>query len=673
MKFAFQFVFVASLLGHCPVSQAADRPNVVVMMVDDLGFSDLGCYGSEIDTPHLDELAANGLRFSQFYNTAKCHSSRVSLLSGQYCIAAGDTALSHAVTSAEVLGEQGYFTAMTGKWHLKQEPTDFGFQRYFGHLSGACNYFSGDNTFRLNGQAWKVPEQDFYTTVANVDYALEFLNEARQTKQPFYLYVAFNAPHAPLHALPEDYAKYKGRYESGWDKTRDARIAKQKSLGLFDQSMKPSPRPEHVPAWDSMSDWQRSYEANRMSTLAAMIDRVDQEVGKLVKDLKDNGELENTFILFVSDNGACPYDRRQPILDAEPVDSATAFGDSTGWSWARNSPYRYYKQNQFQGGISSPAIMHWPAGLKTKSGSITRQTAHLIDVLPTIADITKSEIPSEWTGRELRPISGVSLKPVLDGGELTDRGPIHFLFSQDRGLRDGDWKLVSFQGKAWELYDLAKDPTELEDLAGKHPDRLNSMVAKWNEMAEHVLHASKKSYSPVSDAKFPHVHREWTNFDATDPKDYTRRKRQPSDTPAAKERNGALRIRARKNTKMKIEGTELKLQFNGPDPGIAMDLRNRKLANGPYKLKFRLQGGSAGGGEMFYTLNSRQTLPNGQHQSFAVNADGQWQEVELSIPTEQRLHQIRVDVCEDSGTAVIADLSLLDANDQKLISWPESN
>ncbi len=222
---------------------------------------------------------------------------------GPGVLAAGNTSLSHAVTSAEVLGNSGYFTAMTGKWHLNQEPTDFGFDRYFGHLSGACNFFSGDNTFRLNGAPWNVPEDNFYTTVADIDFALRFLGEARQTKQPWYLYVAFNAPHAPLHALPEDYAKYKGRYHQGWDIVRNARVAKQKQLKLLPESLEPSPRPGHIPAWSDLKDWQQGYESNRMTTLAAMIDRVDQEVGRLVADLRANNELDNTMILFVSDNG----------------------------------------------------------------------------------------------------------------------------------------------------------------------------------------------------------------------------------------------------------------------------------------------------------------------------------------------------------------------------------
>ncbi|MEM9283285.1 MAG: arylsulfatase, partial [Verrucomicrobiota bacterium] len=453
-------VQIAALLN---LSSADDSrpPNFVIIMVDDLGYSDLGCYGGEIETPNLDTLAENGLRFSQFYNTAKCHSSRVSLLTGQYCIAAGDTALTHAVTSAEVLREGGYFTAMSGKWHLEQEPTDFGFDRYFGHLSGACNFFTGDDTFRLNQKPWKVPEtlnnKTFYTTVAKVDYALEFLEEARETEAPFYLYVAFNAPHAPLHALPEDYAKYEGRYIEGWDKIREARIAKQKELGLLPADLRPSPRPPHVRAWEDLVPWQQEHEINRMQTLAAMIDRVDQEVGRLIANLAQNGELENTFILFVSDNGACPYDRRRPEPDAIPTSGDIALGDSTGWAWARNAPFRFYKQNQFEGGISTPGIVHWPAGLKTSAGAIVDIPVHLIDVLPTLADLSGAEIPQSHSERELRPVSGISLHPILKGEKLDREEPIHFQFSNDYGLRDGDWKLVSFKGQEWELYHIGND------------------------------------------------------------------------------------------------------------------------------------------------------------------------------------------------------------------------
>ena len=311
---------------------------------------------------------------------------------------------------------------------MKQQPTDFGFDRYFGHLSGACNYFRGDKTFRLNGKPWSVPASDFYTTVADIDYALDFLEEARKTEKPWYLYVAFNAPHAPLHALREDYEKYKGRYDAGWDNMRQARVDKQMQVGLLPKSLKPSPRPPHIPAWDSLPPWRRAYESNRMTTLAAMIDRVDQEIGRLLDDLRKHDEWDNTFILFVSDNGACPYDRKPPRLDVEPVNADNSLPDSTGWAWARNSPFRYYKQNQFEGGISTPAIVHWPAGIHLDGGAVVREPAHLIDVLPTLADITDSRIPSSYDDRELRPVSGVSLKPLFDDAELPARPPIHLLF-----------------------------------------------------------------------------------------------------------------------------------------------------------------------------------------------------------------------------------------------------
>lgn len=656
-------LFLLLLLGVSIRSATAEsRPNVLIIMVDDMGFSDLGCYGSEIETPHLDALAANGLRFSQFYNTAKCHSSRVSLLTGQYCIAAGDTALTHAVTSAEVLSRGGYFTAMTGKWHLKQQPTDFGFDRYFGHLSGACNYFTGDQSFRLNGEPWKVPEDGFYTTVANVDYALRFLQEARREQKPWYLYIAFNAPHAPLHALPDDYAKYQGRYEEGWDVVRSARVEKQKALQLLPANTKASPRPEHVPAWNTMPPWRQQYESNRMTTLAAMIDRVDQEVGRLIQDLKSNGELDNTFLLFVSDNGACPYDRKPPLLDVEPTDAQTSLADSTGWAWARNSPFRYYKQNQFEGGIASPAIVHWPAGLKADRGSIVRDPAHLIDVLPTLAQITGSEIPKEWTGRELRPVSGISLHPVLEGRPLGSRPPIHFLFSTDRGLRDGDWKLVSFRQEAWELYHLADDRTERNDLASAQPERLQAMIETWTEMTRNVLHAPPRSYEPTRAARLPHRHHEWTDFSKSD--STSRSARRPN-------RSGSLAIRARKSTQLTIADNVLELQFTGDDPGIAMDLRGQTLPKGPYRLSFRLMGGSPGGGEIFFTTDPKVTLPNGTQLKFPVHADQQWHDVTLPLSTDQTIQQLRIDVSDGPGDAKIADLKLLDREGTPLITWPQ--
>ncbi len=494
---------------------AASKPNILLVMVDDMGYSDLGCYGSEIDTPHLDRLAANGLRMTQFYNTAKCHSSRVSLLTGRYCRQAGDEAMKRAVTIPEVLAPAGYFTAMTGKWHLEQQPTDFGFQRYFGHLSGSTNYYRGDNTFRLNGQSWTIPNAGFYTTTANVDHAMKFLGEARTEKKPWFLYIAFNAPHAPLQPLEADYKKYLGRYDVGWDAIRAARVEKQKKIRLLPDDMPIPPRPDHVRAWDKLTPEQRVWEAKRMAAYAALIDRVDQEMGRLIADLEKAGELANTLILFVSDNGACPYDRANAHVDKQPYDPETHWTDSTGWAWARNAPFRYYKQNQFEGGISSPAIVHWPAGLKTKTGAVNDSPAHLIDVLPTFAAIAGAAIPSTFPGRELTPLAGISLAPILAGETIAKRPPIHLLYGSDRGLRDGEWKLVSFQSQPWELYRIPGDRAETQNVAAQHPEIVERMAKQWFAMTKDVLMAPAAELKPVAMEATEQIHREWTKFEKT--------------------------------------------------------------------------------------------------------------------------------------------------------------
>ena len=499
------------LLPPTLADAATDKPNIVVILTDDLGFSDLGCYGSEIETPVLDRLAAGGLRFTQFYNTAKCHSSRVSLLTGRWCRQAGDESMRRAVTIPEVLQPAGYFTAMTGKWHLDKEPADFGFQRFFGHLSGATNYFTGDKTFRLNDKPFTVPDEGFYTTVANVDHALKFIGEAREVKKPWFLYLSFNAPHAPLQPLEEDYRKYLGRYDAGWDAMRANRLEKIGKLNLFGHTIEAPPRPDHIPAWDALTPEVRAWEARRMAAYAALIDRIDRETGRLVADLERHGELENTLILFFSDNGACPYDRNNQGIDREPYRADTKWSDSTGWAWARNSPFRYYKQNQFEGGIATPAIAHWPAGIKREPGSTVHAPAHLVDVLPTLAEIAGADVPKTYPGREPTPLAGVSLAPLLRGEDMKARPPIHLLYGQDRALRDGPWKLVSFRSQPWELYHIDDDRTELHNVAGKHPETVARMAKEWHRMTAEVLMAPKAEQRPVA-GESDHTHREWSDY-----------------------------------------------------------------------------------------------------------------------------------------------------------------
>lgn len=507
------------------------QPNILVVLADDMGFSDLGCYGSEIETPNLDRLAGEGLRFTQFYNTAKCHASRISLLTGRYPYQAGNRTLKKAITIPEVLGGAGYFTAMAGKWHLEKQPTDFGFARYFGHLGGSCNYYKGDDTFCLNGQPWTVPPTGFYTTVANVDFALKFLGEARAEKKPWCLYLAFNAPHCPLQPLEQDYKKYLGRYDAGWDAIRAARVKKQEHLGLFGPHIEPSPRPDHIPAWDKLSPEQREWESRRMAAYAALIDRLDQEMGRLLENLRTAGELDNTFILFVSDNGADPYESRIVGRDLKPSDPSSLWRLGTGWAWMCNTPFRFYKQNQFEGGIATPAIVHWPAGLKAKAGSVTDVPAHLIDVLPTLAEVGGAVIPSAWPGRELTPLAGVSLVPVLNGGKLPSR-PLYFLYDTDRGLREGDWKLVSFQRNPWELYNLAEDRTEQHNLASQNPEVRDRLAKLWFQMAEIVDMAPPIRRAPVLETAKPVIQPHWTIYDphqAKEPKKGRRKKAATTD------------------------------------------------------------------------------------------------------------------------------------------------
>jgi len=479
---------------------AAEKPNIILIMADDLGFADLGCYGSEIETPNLDALAAAGLRFTQFYNTAKCHSSRVSLMTGLYCDQAGSTTLRRGATIAEVLGEAGYFTAMVGKWHLSKQPTDFGFQRYWGHLSGATNYFTGDGSFRLNGQPWKVPAtlhgRPFYTTHAVGDFALEFLDEATRGDKPFLLYVALNAPHYPLQAPEEAVRKYDGRYDAGWDELRVERHRRQIESGLLPATWKLSPRPDHVPAWESLGEEDRRWEADRMEVFAAMVELLDQNVGRLVSFLKAKGIFDDTLILFCSDNGACPFERTQG-RNFDPWDAKSHWTYDAAWAHVGNTPFRLYKQNQHEGGISSPLIVHWPEGLEVEPGSITRQPGHLIDVMATFIDLAGATYPRQIGDRIIDPLQGKSLLPIFRGQTRPPHETLYFHFGTDRALRQGPWKLVSAKLGRWELYDLDEDRTELNDLSRQQPERVATMAAEWFRTAEQVDRLSGRQLAPV--------------------------------------------------------------------------------------------------------------------------------------------------------------------------------
>ncbi len=456
-------------------------------MADDLGYSDIGAYGGEIDTPHLDRLAAEGIQFTQFYNNAKCTESRAALLSGVYHHQSKNFSIPNHVTLAEVLHEAGYTTLMSGKWHLPGNPVDRGFDRYFGFLVGAVNFFTGmqwqgeENPMRLDNEVFEVPETGFYTTDAFTDYALDFIDEALEAPNPFFLYLAHNAPHFPLHALPEDIEKYDGRYDEGWDALRDARYARMLEMGLIDAAWPLTPRDDIVPAWSSLSESKQEEEAYLMAVYAAMVDRLDQNIGRLMTHLEEKGVADNTLVIFLSDNGACPYKvDRTPDIDPGPRESYRTYNSE--WANAGNTPFRLYKQYSHEGGIATPFIVRWPAGI-TAPGTRSNQVGHLVDMMPTLLSVAGATYPTTFAGYAVLPMEGIDLASVFAGEIIEERPPIYWEFWGNRAVREGPWKLVAERSKDWELYNVEEDRTELVNLAEREPERLARMAAMYDAWA----------------------------------------------------------------------------------------------------------------------------------------------------------------------------------------------
>lgn len=465
------------------------RPNIVLIMVDDMGFSDLGCYGGEVETPNLDQLAKSGLRYTQFYNCAKCETTRTTLLSGQYYPEVNNTNLENCITIAEGMKLGGYRTMMTGKWHLKNTPNERGFDRYFGHLSGATNFFTGDKTFRLDADVFNVPKEGFYVTDADTDFAMTFLDQwkAEHAEDPFFLYIAYNAPHYPLQAPKADVEKYLGKYKIGWDKLRQQRYKRQLEMELFPSTTKLAPRPDNVPAWSDVPETERDHHDLMMATFAAMIDRVDQNIGRLLGKLDALDVRDNTMIMFLNDNGACPFQRSKPATikgQLKPWDPSSFWCYDRRWAHACNTPFREYKQNQHEGGITSPMIVNWPARIASDSklaGSFVRQPAHLVDIMTTCLELGEIEYPQQHRGQTIGNARGLSLVPHLSGINRPDHDQIFFSFyGKNNAIRVGDWKLVNINFGEFELYNLAVDRTELNDLAKENPQQLKKMKTVWD-------------------------------------------------------------------------------------------------------------------------------------------------------------------------------------------------
>ncbi|MGB5357155.1 MAG: arylsulfatase, partial [Eudoraea sp.] len=520
------------------------------IMGDDMGFSDIGSYGGEIKTPNLDSLATEGLRFTQFYNTARCCPSRASLLTGLYPHQAGMGHMVYdrgtpayqgdlsfdAVTIAEVLKQAGYDSYMSGKWHVtpyvvenpdkSNWPKQRGFDRFFGIISGAGSYYDPLSLTLEND--YIAPWENFYATTDFTNYAVKYIEE-HKTENPYFLYIPYTAAHWPMHAPEEEIAKYKGFYNEGWDALRAARYQKMKEMGIVDPQWQLTKRDSLVDAWsENIPD--KEWEIANMEVYAAMIDIMDQGIGEIIRALKAKGELDNTLIFYLQDNGACAEDLSwmqspsndtilKPMAPGElqtqgmpertrdgklirkmkdawpgPPEGYTAYGRN--WANASNTPFREYKHWVHEGGIASPLIVHWPDGIKKNKGSLQETPSHLIDIMATCIDVAGAEYPENYRGNKIPVPEGVSLRPVFEDDALIDR-ELYWEHEGNRAIRKGKWKLVSKVSKTrfvetpeklpldhWELYDMEKDRTEVKNLAEAYPNLVQELSEKWMVWAQ---------------------------------------------------------------------------------------------------------------------------------------------------------------------------------------------
>jgi len=556
LKFIFSFfissiflvVFLTSAKKNIPETNK-EKPNILVILTDDMGYSDISCFGSEIPTPNIDRLAYNGLRFTHFYNTGRCSPTRASLLTGLYPHQAGMGHLStenhplpgyagdlskNAVTMAEVFKNAGYSTFMTGKWHLAKDndykgdisnwPLQRGFDRFFGTLNGSGSFFDPGTLTSNNTNI--PPYKDFYYTTAISDTTVKFIKESPKNK-PFFGYIAYTAAHWPLHAPDKEVKKYKGFFDKGWDVLREQRFKKLKELGIIDNSFVLTERGVSIPAWkdEPMKEWQ----LRRMEVYAAMIDVMDQGIGKIITALEEKGVLDNTLIFYMHDNGGCaepvgtekmevpltatqkiskPSAYDKPNIDKKqlytregqfirmgkgvmpgPADTWTAYNEE--WANVSNTPFRLYKQWVHEGGIASPLVIHWPKGIKAK-GQLRDHPSHLIDIMATCLDITGIPYPTKYKDNEIQSFEGKSLSPAFKNKPI-ERDYLFWEHGANRAIRIGDWKLVAQTAfnksfteadeDKWELYNLKEDPTELINLRDKFPEKALAMIKTYREKA----------------------------------------------------------------------------------------------------------------------------------------------------------------------------------------------
>lgn len=535
---SFAAIYAANGISY---GQNIKRPNILVILADDLGYSDIGCYGGEVKTPNLDRLAENGVRFTHFYNTSRSCPTRASLLTGLYPHQAGvgrmtfddhkpgyrGTMTHNGVTIAEVLKENNYNTAWVGKWHVAETPLrpdqrqwlahqvkhdefapkenypiNRGFQDCYGTIYGVVDYFDPFSLIHGEDLVESVPD-NYYSTIALSDTAVAYVNKYAKSDKPFFMYLAYHSPHWPLHALPEDIKKYENRYRCGWQKIREERYNRQKKMKLFGDCDNFLSERQFNDSWENNPD--KEWDAYAMAVHAAMIDRMDQGIGKVIDALEKNGQLDNTLILFMSDNGCsnedCQnypegendrpaetrdgrkivYPRNKEVLPGPETSYA-----SVGAKWANvaNTPFRFWKAKTYEGGICTPMIAHWPKGIKLPKGSINTSYCHVIDIMATCLELSGSKYPSKYNGYDIQPYMGLSMKSIFDTGKLSTKRDLYFEHFNEKALIDSEgWKIVqpAKNNGDWELYNLNSDRSEMHNLADKYPDRVKEMLSRYDK------------------------------------------------------------------------------------------------------------------------------------------------------------------------------------------------
>lgn len=492
-RFCLLPIISAALFYHAGAEESV--PDIVFILADDMGYSDAGCFGGEMATPALDQLAKEGLRLTHCFNGGMCVVSRTSFMTGQWWPSG-----TRDFTKVELLSERlkagGYRTGLIGKWHLKGHPMDHGFDHFFGFLGGFSSHYSGGADYRLDRQRFTDFGKDFYSSDAFSARAVDFIEKSvdEQPNKPFFLYLSYQAPHNPLQAPAKDIERQRGNYRAGWQAVREARFTRQKTLGIVPKEAALPAYPENLPAWDSLSDAQVDLEDLRMATYAAMIERMDAGIGQVVETLEKRNRLENTLVIFLSDNGADPFSvvdgamLKQGLL---PGDPRSNYQPGVGWAYASVTPWRMYKISQHGGGVASGGIFHWPAAMKSP-GRISHAGLHFTDLMPTLLASAGLECPE---------LDGESFLPLLQGEPWQRKEPMFFQYMDNRAVRTNDWTLAEIDGQGWELYDTRKDPLETNNVAGANPEILKRLSERWESWwrAE-----SGKEYFPTSTANGPH-------------------------------------------------------------------------------------------------------------------------------------------------------------------------